>query len=54
MELFSLEEDDVSNLFITQESSYDRNKSQNCDKFLGKEVSDFQSPCVSVIDKKCW
>ena len=51
MELFSLEEDDGNDLFITQESSYDRNNLQNCDKYLGKDATDFQSPCVSVIDK---
>ena len=55
-ELFSLEDDDYGDLFITQESSkssempLDMDKS--CDEselFLGVEPADFKSPCLSQV-----
>ena len=55
-EVFSLEDDDYGDLFITQQSSNDQNIKSNLDKseeedglFLGIETSDFKSPCLSVV-----
>ena len=56
MEQFSLEENDYSDMFITQEVS--DIKDNNCesdgemDKFFGLNADDFASPMVSIIDDK--
>ena len=54
--VFSLEDDDCNDLFITQEAKSDENlvnemaKSDGeYDSFLGVEAMDFASPCVSVV-----
>ena len=47
MELFSLEDDDANDLFITQSSILDNNSSQN-GGILG-EPTDFSSPCASIV-----
>ena len=47
MEVFSLEEDDCSQMFITQSSPKRGNDIGNFN-ILGDEM-DFQSPCVSVL-----
>ena len=57
MDVFSLEEEEGNELFLTQETkesvSNDREKvhSQESD-FLGLNVMDFQSPCVSLVQTK--
>ena len=48
MELFSLEEDECPELFITQNSSENMNQSGN-KSVIGDEM-DFQSPCVSLVN----
>ena len=54
MDVFSLEDEDASALFITQESSginqLDMTKnSENEELFCGVEESDFASLCVSMV-----
>ena len=54
MDYYSLEEDDASGLFITQESSrindeIGENHDESGDNFLGVMTDDFQSPCVSLV-----
>ena len=59
-DLFSLEDDDCSQLFITQQpsqniceimdKSWDNNDSGN-ETFLGLSADDFNSPCVSLANK---
>ena len=54
MDMFSLEDEDASALFITQESSgisqLDLSKnSENEELFCGVEEGDFSSPCVSMV-----
>ena len=54
MEIFSLEDDDCPELFITQSgSSESANQSEigNKSGILG-EPSDFSSPCVSILGAK--
>ena len=61
MELFSLEDEDHGNLFITQSSSgYKQvDSGENCEMqvdnymFLGVKASDMQSFCTSLIKKSC-
>ena len=50
MDLFSLEDDDASSLFITQESNGDSNITINGDNnsILGDPM-DFGSPCASLV-----
>ena len=50
MEIFSLEEDDSSGLFLTQTPSAESKESENKDKsaILG-DPFDFMSPCVSLV-----
>ena len=48
MELFSLEEDDGNDLFITQSSHLDNNNRQNV-SILGSPT-DFASPCASILN----
>ena len=59
-ELFSLEEDECSEMFITQEPTNVPNvgislPSDNTDKtdgmLLGVSVDDFQSPCSSLVNR---
>ena len=59
-ELFSLEDDEWSELFITQElrnniaeilEKTDENLPMECGKFLGTYGNDFASPCTSVVQK---
>ena len=55
MDVFSLEEDDGNELFITQEQKdlcvkEDKVDDQS-DTFLGVDVMDFQSPCSSVLKR---
>ena len=56
MDIFSLEEDDCDNLFITRSSNSNGN-SQNLDvgvtnsPVLG-DTTDFQRPCFSLLDSK--
>ena len=57
-EVFSLEDDDYGNMFITQESSQYEDLVEKEDKidnedglFLGLSQSDFSSPCVSVLSQ---
>ena len=57
MEVFSLEDDDCNELFITQESKdYSQNEEvkmeSGYESFLGLDPFDFQSPCKSVICNK--
>ena len=59
MELFSLEDEDTTGLFITQESK--NLVHEECDKsedefesLLGLDVNDFTSPCVSLVPKKAY
>ena len=47
MEVFSLEDDDGNDLFITQSSTLDKDLSQN-NSILG-DSANFSSPCVSII-----
>ena len=49
MDVFSLEDDDGDNLFITQESRSDRINDQ-VQPILGNST-DFQSPCVSLTSQ---
>ena len=55
MEVFSLEEDDGNELFITQESKenvFEMDKSEEeSENFLGLDTMDFQSPCSSILSK---
>ena len=59
-EIFSLEDTELSQMFITQESNVqdvdmlDRSEDKmdtNEDIFLGNDKGDFASPCVSLINK---
>ena len=59
--LFSLEEDDeIGNLFITQEPSHSvsevvdvsKENESNNREFLGVNQSDFASPCSSLLNKE--
>ena len=55
MDYLSLEDEDVSELFITQESSkinqeIDEKNEESDDNFLGLLTDDFQSPCVSLVN----
>ena len=57
MEVFSLEDDSCSQLFITQESkdkqdSKDIKTDEEDGQFLGLDPFDLQSPCSSIIDRK--
>ena len=58
MELFSLEEDDFGDLFLTQKdtnnvANQDINHEDDSEMFLGKSEQDFQSPCASLVcDRK--
>ena len=53
MEVFSLEDDDCNELFITQESKEDSGvKTVEGGQFLGHDVFDFKSPCTSFVTKK--
>ena len=57
MDLFSLEDEDHSSMFLTQSSSYEEidissgiaEKSGENEKFLGLEKTDFTSPCRSLV-----
>ena len=54
MDQFSLEDDEYSGLFITQESCENNNDKGNKsdveeDTFLGLDLADFQSPCSSFV-----
>ena len=60
MDLFSLEDEDCSELFITQEPKENlvglmnenvENMEVNDDSFLGLEKTNFSSPCVSLVSK---
>ena len=56
MEIYSLEEDEGNELFITQESNNvvaEMDKSvDESDLFLGIDEMDFQSPCSSLLPDK--
>ena len=57
MDIFSLEDEDISSLFITQESSGNveklmENSQDEEDGILGIAAGDFSSPCVSLVDRK--
>ena len=54
MDTFSLEDEDMSGLFITQESSqsvdnFDENNDEELDSILGVAADDFGSPCISLL-----
>ena len=54
MDTFSLEDEDMSGLFITQESSqsvdnFDENNDQELDSILGVAADDFSSLCISLL-----
>ena len=49
MDVFSLEDDDVSGLFLTQSS--DKSVSQVNDSVILKDPFDFSSPCVSLVSQ---
>ena len=54
MDYYSLEDEDVSDLFITQEAKENNDESgenvdSNADSFLRIATDDFQSPCVSLF-----
>ena len=56
-ELFSLEDDDLSQFFITQESRGETSEivdksAESGNLFLGKDVNDLTSPVMSVIQKR--
>ena len=60
MEFCSLEDEECSQLFITQESKDNSNyeKNENCEKmevndsvYLGNSSTDFSSPCVSLVSR---
>ena len=52
MDLFSLEDDDCSQLFITQEPKQNiENMDINDGMFLGIAKTDFSSPCASLVSK---
>ena len=55
-QVFSLEDEDYGNMFITQESGNNENLIGNLDNsdnegefFLGVKATDFASPCVSQV-----
>ena len=55
-EVFSLEDDDYGNMFITQETNNSENLVNKLDKsydedrvFLGVNESDFAMPCLSIV-----
>ena len=51
MDVFSLEEDDARELFITQTPKENDGNDLEEDNFqFGINKSDFASPCVSVVD----
>ena len=55
MEVFSLEDEDYGELFITQESKENVEEKPlkmeaEEEKFLGNDPFDFTSPCVSICD----
>ena len=57
MDVFSLEEEEGGFLFLTQQSKKDEEleaMEESCgeEDFLGLDVMDFQSPCVSVVREK--
>ena len=56
MEVFSLEEEEGNDLFVTQQPrevvysvSNHQEKDESEGSFLGLDVSDFASPCVSLV-----
>ena len=51
MEVFSLEEDDGNELFITQESKIDRINRESNDKGIIGDPEDFSTPCVSLVSQ---
>ena len=50
MQLFSLEDDDANELFITQTPSVEKSRI-NLAELIG-DGTDFVSPCVSLVDRK--
>ena len=50
MEVFSLEDDDGNDLFITQESQMDKNNRKSEGSSILGDPLDFQSPCASLIN----
>ena len=60
LDLFSLEDEDCSQLFITQQPSQkivnmldksDENNDSGNETFLGLSADDFKSPCSSLVTK---
>ena len=52
MEVFSLEDDEARDLFITQTPKEDNLDVLDNGNFqFGVDKNDFQSPCVSIVDK---
>ena len=49
MERYSLEEDEANDLFIPQKSPSDKSDENITNNVLG-ERTDFQSPCVSLVN----
>ena len=55
MDVFSLEEEDANELFITQKAKGVCDNEEFSDEnnnILGLDVMDFRSPCVSIIRPK--
>ena len=51
MEVFSLEDDDYGDTFITQTPSSDSNVELSQENQILGDPMDFQSPCLTVLNK---
>ena len=52
MDTYSLEEEDMGDMFLTQQPRESSEKRVESDTFLGLDAADFSSPCVSLIRER--